>query len=389
MVKDPKHLKVFPIWLLLGPRQVGKSSLLQKCGPKRQLIDLDNLDTRARANNDPELFAQTIHLPCIVDEIQYAPALLSPIKRMADKEGRPGCIWVTGSQNFSVMQSVTETLAGRVGILHLLGLSDEEKKLGRLTPDAYFSAVMQTSFPKLYEQTDPQAISLYLESYIKTYIERDVAEITRLGKRREFEQFLKMCALHTGQIINYSALAKKIGVTSPTIKEWISVLEDSFVIRLVHPYHKNKGKRLIKSPKLYFLDSGLAAHLCGYYNAEQARLGPMGGALLETHIFGQIIRYFAHRGIKADIYFWRTRSGNEIDFLVDFAGHTFPLEIKMGRPHHLELANLQPIKDPTWQPGRVLTFSVAEPVPISSGWIAHPLHDLSFFTNVVSPKIPG
>lgn len=357
-------LRLFPVWLVLGPRQVGKSSLLKRCAATRRFVDLDNLDTRARANQDPELFMRGLKPPLLIDEIQYAPRLLSPIKRLADRDPGPGAIWLTGSQNFSVMEGVKETLAGRVALINLFGLSDEEKRNSPDSPPAYFEDILQTTFPRLFGEASSDARELYLSSYVQTYIERDVRELLRIEKRREFEIFLKMCALRSATVVNYDDLAREAGISSVTAKNWLSLLEDSFIIKLVPPYHTNRTKRLIKSPKLYFLDMGLCAHLAGWRDPEALRLGPMGGAAFETHVFGQILRSLRHRLQDANIHFWRTRDGQEIDFLVEAAGRGFPIEIKMGRPKPKDLVALAPIADPNWEQGQVVSLT-GETVPES------------------------
>lgn len=362
-------LRLFPVWLLLGPRQVGKSSLLKRCAGRRHFIDLDHLDVRARANQDPELFMRGLRPPLLIDEIQYAPQLLSPIKRMADAASRPGGIWLTGSQNFSVMEGVKETLAGRVALINLLGLSDEEKSFRRDGPSACFKNIVQTTFPKLSNVTAPDARELYLSSYVQTYIERDVRELLRIEKRREFEIFLKMCALRTASVVNYDDLARDAGVSPATAKNWLSLLEDSFLIKLVPPYHTNKTKRLIKSPKLYFLDMGLCAYLAGWRDPEALRLGPLGGAAFETHVFGDIVRRLRHRLQEAEISFWRTRDGQEIDFLVELGGRCFPIEVKMGRPKPKDCVSLAPIADSNWEAGQIVSLSAeARAVPLSADW---------------------
>lgn len=376
-------LKLFPVWLLLGPRQVGKSSLLQRCaGPDRQIVNLDDLAVRTRAAQDPVLFAANLRPPMLLDEIQYAPALLSAVKRFADTRPEPGAIWLTGSQSFEVMQGVRETLAGRVAILNLFGLSDEEKRLEAGTPASYFAALYESSFPKLAGVKDPDAVDLYLSSYLQTYIERDVRELLGIGKRREFEVFVRMCALRTAQVINYDELARDAGVSPATAKSWISLLEDSFLVRLVHPRHTNRTKRLIKSPKLYFLDAGLAAWLAGWRDPEMLRLGPQAGAIFETHLFGQVLRRFRHRGREVEITFWRTRDGEEVDFLVEAGGVVTPIEVKLGTPDGRSLPRLDRIAEPSWQPGRVLSLTSLGAVgavgALAHDWrCASPL-DLSF-----------
>jgi uncharacterized protein len=353
-------LRLFPVWLLLGQRQVGKSALLRKiAGSQRTVIDLDDLAVRARANTDPILFARDLQLPCVIDEIQYAPQLLSEVKRLADKGVPPGSIILTGSQNFEVMQGVRETLAGRVAILNLLGLSDEEHAPDSHVPARYFAHMMQSSFPRLADLADTDARSLYLSSYVQTYIERDVRELMGISKRREFELFVRAAAIRTGQLVNHAELAQLAGVSAATIKQWLSLLEDSFLIKLVQPYFSNRNKRLIKSPKLYFLDTGLAAYLAGWRDSEMLRLSPMAGAFFETHVFGQILRYFKHRAREVEVHFFRTRDGLELDFLVEHDGVIDPIEIKMGTPDVRQLAKIPDIAEVNWRSAHVLSLTAA------------------------------
>lgn len=370
----PPSLRLFPVWLLLGPRQVGKSALLKHCGAQRQYINLDDLATRTRANDDPILFARELRPPLIIDEIQYAPALLSPIKQIADASTDPGTVWLSGSQSFQVMRGVRETLAGRVAILNLFGLSDPEKKLvpEQHAPQGYFEALLRTGFPKLWPITDNQARELYLSSYTQTYIERDVRELLQIDKRREFELFLRLCALRTASLVSYDDLARDSGVSASTVKSWLSILEDSFLIRLLQPEHTNRSKRLIKSPKIYFLDVGLAAYLGGFRDTETLRLGPHAGAIFETHVLSEIYKRFRHHVREVDIRFWRTRDGQEIDFLVETEGRIYPIEVKLGSPRPAALPRLDRIAGPQWQPGQVVTLAAEARHQIAADWWATP-----------------
>ena len=366
-----EQLRLFPVWLLLGPRQVGKSSLLHRCSKGHAFVNLDDLDVRARANRDPVLFMRDLRPPFVIDEIQYAPELLSPIKRIVDEGAlEPGAIRLTGSQNFRVMQGVTETLAGRVAILNLLGLTGEEKGLvDSLAPGECFARLLETGFPRLIGVPEGATRDLYLSSYVQTYIERDVRELLRIGKRREFETFVRLAAIRTGQVVNAQDLARDAGVSPATAREWLSLLEDSFLIRLVSPYFTNRTRRMTKSPKLYFLDAGLAAWLGGWRTGDQARLGPMGGALFETQVFTEIFRRFRHRAADVAIHFWRTRDGQEIDFLVEHAGKVWPVEAKLGSPRPARLPRLERIAAPNWQAGQLVSLAAPEePVRIRADW---------------------
>ena len=382
--RPTEALRLFPVWLFLGPRQVGKSSLLRRCaGPDRQIVNLDDLATRGRAHRDPALFAADLRLPLLIDEIQYAPALLSAIKQLADRPTTPpGAIWLTGSQSFEVMHGVQESLAGRVAVLNLFGLSDEEKGSPPTTPKEAFERIWSTSFPKLQGVCGTDAVDLYLSSYLQTYIERDVRELLGIQKRREFEIFVRMCALRTGQVLNTVEIARDAGISPNTAKDWISLLEDSFLIRLVHPHHSNRTLRMIKSPKLYFLDAGLAAWLAGWRDPETLRLSPMAGAIYETQVFGELLRHYRHRARKVDITYWRTRDGEEIDFLVEAAGRICPIEVKMGTPDARGLPRLERMSDSRWDVGRVVSLlhlaPDSLPATIAAGWQGASTSNLSF-----------
>ncbi|MCX6870980.1 MAG: ATP-binding protein [Verrucomicrobia bacterium] len=382
--RPTEALRLFPVWLFLGPRQVGKSSLLRRCaGPDRQIVNLDDLATRGRAHRDPALFAADLRLPLLIDEIQYAPALLSAIKQLADRPTTPpGAIWLTGSQSFEVMHGVQESLAGRVAVLNLFGLSDEEKGSPPTTPKEAFERIWSTSFPKLQGVCGTDAVDLYLSSYLQTYIERDVRELLGIQKRREFEIFVRMCALRTGQVLNTVEIARDAGISPNTAKDWISLLEDSFLIRLVHPHHSNRTLRMIKSPKLYFLDAGLAAWLAGWRDPETLRLSPMACAIYETQVFGELLRHYRHRAREVDITYWRTRDGEEIDFLVEAAGRICPIEVKMGTPDGRALPRLERMADSRWDAGRVVSLlhlgPDTLPATIAEGWQGASTSNLSF-----------
>jgi predicted AAA+ superfamily ATPase len=291
----------------------------------------------------------------LIDEIQYAPQILSHLKLLVDAHGEPGTVWLTGSQNFEVMRGVRESLAGRVGIVNLLGLSDEEKQLSTDNVQSLFESILETSFPRLFTIRDVDQRALFLNSYLQTYVERDIQALLGLQKRREFEVFLKMCALRTGQIVNYDDFARDVGVSASTIKGWLSVLEDSFIIKLVHPLHSNRTKRLIKSPKLYFLDMGLAAYLGGWLSVENLLHGPLGGAAFETHVFGSLVRHCIHRARPVEIHFWRTRDGEEVDFIVSTSRGVTPVEVKLGLPSPRDLLSPERFAEPEWKTGVVIS----------------------------------
>jgi predicted AAA+ superfamily ATPase len=315
------------------------------------------------------LFSRELKAPLLVDEIQYAPQLLSAIKILADTQPGVPCVWITGSQSFDIMRGVRESLAGRVAILNLYGLSLQEKGVHlNASPSELFREFFIGTFPAL-RTAESDIWARFMSSYTETYIQRDVAELLGIQKRREFEIFLKLCALRTGQLINFEELARDSGISPRTAKEWISILEDSFLIRTGSPYSSNRSKRLIKTPKLYFLDSGLCAYLAGWRDSEQLRLGPWSEAFVETVVFGEVIRTLAHHGKTAQIHFWRDKDGNEVDLIVETGGKAFPIEIKLGAPHPSRIMRHEMIRIDHLQEGRIVSLASSHASGfIKEGW---------------------
>lgn len=355
--------KLFPVLMVTGPRQVGKSTLLQMCAQEetepRRYVTLDDLNARDLAVNDPALFLQQWPAPVIIDEIQYAPGLLSAIKLAVDQQKRPGMYWLTGSQKFALMRGLTESLAGRVGLLDLLGLSQAER-MGRGQASKPFvpSAVVDVTTPNLvsaevgaakisrqatlqsvYEQIwlgsfphlnqmGSQARDAFYRSYVQTYIERDVQDVLRVTDHIAFNRFLGIVAAHTGQLLNYAGLARDLGVDNKTVKSWLSVLETSGLVYLLQPYFSNINKRIVKAPKLYFLDTGLAAYLTRWPDSESLQSGNLSGAIFETWVVSEILKSYWHNGMEAPLYFYRDTDGREIDLLVESGDTLYPIEIK-------------------------------------------------------------
>lgn len=340
----------FPVLLLTGPRQVGKTTLLAECGRgERNYVTLDDLDRRQLAQNDPALFFQAHKPPVLIDEVQYAPQLFSAIKMMVDKDGRAGQFWLTGSQKFHLMKGITESLAGRVAILDLLGFSEKEKE-GR--------AAAQTPFLPTFEWAEKAAASavdftvgevyrriwrgsfpmlcgnpgisrdIFYNSYVRTYIERDVKDVLKIGNELHFYRFIRAAAARTGQLLNYSDLARDVDIDQKTVKSWLSTLETSGLVKLLEPYHNNVAKRMIKTPKLYFLDTGLAAFLTNWDTPESLEAGAMNGAFLETHVFAEILKSYWHNGVYPNIYFYRDADRKEIDFVFERNMVLYPVEVK-------------------------------------------------------------
>jgi uncharacterized protein len=340
----------FPILLIIGARQVGKTTLLQSLQEQtRQYVSLDDPIDCAMAKNDPAGFLQRYGTPLLIDEIQYAPELLPYIKMSVDKSHSPGMFWLTGSQQFHLMKNVSESLAGRIAILDLYGISlAEEEGFARLAapflPD--YEKLAQRSYatqplliPNLYHRiwrgsfpfivTKGEKIwERFYRSYVATYLQRDVRDFAHVTHEDIFLKFLQVIAVRTGQLINYADLARDTGVSEPTIKSWLTVLRASNLIELLQPYHNNLTKRLVKTPKLYFLDTGLCSFLAGWNTAEVLERGAMSGAILETFVVSEIIKSYRHNGIEPHCYFYRDRDKKEIDLLIERDGKLYPIEIK-------------------------------------------------------------
>jgi uncharacterized protein len=320
--------KQFPVVFVTGARQVGKTSILGHLFPDFAYVTLDDPAMAVEAENAPRDFLESLTYPVIIDEAQYAPDLFRHIKLVVDKIKRKGQFFITGSQSFPLMQNLTESLAGRCGIINLQPLSAHElaKSTQLISIEEYIST---GGFPALYADRDVTRQHWY-PSYIATYLERDVRNILNVGSLRDFNRFLRAVAIRTAQTLSLSDLSRDVGVAPNTIKSWISVLQASHIIYLLEPYYRSIGKRLVKSPKLYFLDTGLAAHLIGLFSWKEIVNSPMAGALWETYAFTQILRHLLSQGISSPpLFYWRTKDGKEIDFLIEKGGQFFAFEAKL------------------------------------------------------------
>lgn len=341
----------FPVLLITGPRQVGKTTLLKLCADqKRNYVTLDDHHERKLAQTDPTLFLQTHKTPLIIDEVQYAPELFSSIKMAVDTSKQMGQFWLTGSQKFHLMKGVTESLAGRVAILDMLGLSQAEidsranstlpflptqewisnaKTHTKTTTDlmAIFEKIWRGSFPRLSENTDI-SWDVFYNSYVQTYVQRDVRDILNITNELSFMSFLKAAAARTGQILNLSNIARDVEIDHKTAKAWLSVLEASGLIYLLYPYRNNVTKRLIKAPKLYFLDTGLCSFLTQWNSPASLEAGAMSGAILETYVLSEIIKSYWNQGKREQLYYYRDTDQKEIDLVIEDGGQFYPVEIK-------------------------------------------------------------
>ena len=306
----------FPAVLVTGARQSGKTSLLRRLYPRASYLSLDLPAHAEGARTAPEALLADYPEPVIIDEVQYAPSLLRHIKARIDRNRAPGRYFLTGSQVFSLMQGVSESLAGRCGVLNLHTLSRAELlRAGRRIDEQGY--LYLGGYPELHAGADPK---LWFPSYVATYLERDVRNVLRIADLAQFNRFLRACALRTAQVLNYSDLARDTGIAPNTARNWLGLLQASAVVALIEPYFGNRTRRLIKAPKLVVLDTGLAAFLAGFRSAKELAAAALAGAFWESHVFGEIARQAANRGDTAPVLYWRTASGPEVDLVIERSG---------------------------------------------------------------------
>jgi hypothetical protein len=363
-------IETFPVVLVTGPRQVGKSTMLNHLAEDgRKIVTLDDPDVRYLAKTDPALFLQRYNAPVLIDEIQYAPELLPYIKMEVDKEKQNGAYWLTGSQAFHLMKNVSESLAGRVGIISLLGLSnsevtgassevfstDPQRLINRLENvpkqgiNEVFARIFKGSMPRLYAESNVDW-ETYYRSYVNTYLQRDIRDLTQVGDEMAFYHFMTVVAARTGKPVIYEEIASETGISSPTAKKWLSILVTSHIIALVQPYHNNVLKRATKMPLLHFLDTGLCAYLLKWSNPETLEKGPMAGAFFETYVFSEIYKSYLNAAKEPPIYYYRDKDKKEIDLLIYENGTIYPIEIKKSAsPGKKAIKNfdvLEPVTEP-------------------------------------------
>ncbi len=393
--------KTFPAILLTGPRQVGKTTLLENlAGRDRKYVSLDDLDQRSLAITDPALFLQTHEPPVIIDEVQYAPELFSYIKLYVDKHKKAGDFWLTGSQKFHLMKGIQETLAGRIAIIDLLGLSSYEmtnrasesspflpvpelikkiqKKPQQLkTISQVYEAIWNGSFPKLFSDNYMNR-DLFYRSYIKTYIERDVKDSYQISNDIAFYNFIRAAAARTGQLLNYADMSRDVNIDAKTAKLWLSILERSGLIKLLEPYYNNITKRIIKTPKLYFLDTGLCSYLTGWDSPKTLEAGALSGAILETWVYAEIIKSYWHNGKDAPIFFYRDNDQREIDFVIETNGKLYPIEVKKtATPSLSDTKSFDVLKSLKKETGEGAVICLRESViPISDSVTAVPVWEV-------------
>src|SRR4030042_3886233 len=319
----------FPVISVIGPRQSGKTTLVKSVFPDKDYVILEDLDAREFALNAPRGFLATYSKGAIIDEVQRAPALFSYMQTAVDRSNKAGQFILTGSQNILLQENISQTLAGRVAILKLLPFSLDELKSTKYEPDGAEEYIFTGSYPRIYDKKiNPRD---WYPNYIQTYVERDVRLIKNISDLNTFQKFIKLCAGRIGQVLNLLSLGNDCGITHNTAKAWISILESTYIVFLLRPYHKNFNKRLIKMPKLYFYDTGLACSLLGIQNKQQLQTHYSGGSLFESFVLSEIIKYKLNKGLQPHCYYWRDRTGNEVDCIMENNKSLLSIEVKFSK----------------------------------------------------------
>jgi len=347
-----KVLDQFPAVLLTGPRQSGKTTLLRtEFKDSREYVSFDDPMERAFALDDPAGFLDRFSgKPVILDEIQHVPELFQYLKMRIDNDRSTSGRWLlTGSQNFSLMTNVGESLAGRIAVMELMPFSLEET--GSLLNRSIEEIIFNGWYPD--PCLNPELRDSWVKSYLRTYIERDVRQLQNIKDLRLFETFLGIIAANHSQTLNASIISRQTGVSVPTVNSWVGLLEASYVAFLLRPYFRNFGKRVVKTPKLYLLDSAVASYITRQPGGEVALAGPMGGALFEGFIVCEVVKLFAALGREADVYFWRSHDGLEVDLIVQARGRLIPVEIKLTATPSLR--HIEPIKQFRAMAGREIS----------------------------------
>jgi len=319
----------YPVLAITGPRQAGKTTLAQSTFPDKPYVSLEDPDTRAFAQDDPRGFLARLPDGAILDEVQRCPPLFSYLQTRVDANRRMAEFVLTGSQQFGLLSTITQTLAGRVGLVQLLPFSMGELGSGPLPVPSLDELLWSGLYPPIHDrQLAPER---WFANYVMTYVERDVRQLIEVKNLSLFQRFLKMCAARCGQLLNMTSLANDCGVTHKTIGAWLSVLEAGYLIFLLQPHHKNFGKRLVKTPKLYFHDTGLAAYLMGIQDANHLSIHPARGALFENLVISELLKQRLNQGLPSNLYFWRNNTGDEVDLLIEQGEYLMPVEIKSGQ----------------------------------------------------------
>lgn len=363
--------KEYPVVLVTGPRQVGKTTMLQKLmeGTDRGYVTLDDLNDRSLAKNDPELFLQLHKPPVLIDEVQYAPELFTYIKKYADKNHEPGAFWLTGSQVFKLMRGVQESLAGRVAVLSLTSLSQAEISGGEMKPFTIELEKLSERekerdktdargiFERIYRGSMPAIVSgansnsqIFYSSYLSTYIERDIRDLSDAINSLKFLKFMTAAAARCGQMVNVADIAQDADINQTQAKNWLGILETLGIIFYLHPYSNNLLKRLVKTPKLYFYDTGLVCYLTKWSSADTLESGAMNGAILENYVVAEIAKTYWNCGMEPYMYYYRDKDAKEIDIVLEHDGVLNPIEIKKTSNPGTELTKVFELLDKSSTP---------------------------------------
>ncbi len=349
--------RLFPVVTLTGARQSGKTTLAKATFTNAHYISLEDPAHRSLALGDAKGFLRQFGTDqVILDEVQRIPDLFSYIQGIVDQNDLPGQYILTGSQNFLLLEKISQSLAGRCAIHHLLPFSRSEllggkptdpekiadlpikpKKLKKKTANELFDTIWTGAYPRIHDKHIPP--QQWLANYVQTYIERDVRSIVNVSDLETFTRFVRLCAGRTGQILNLQSLGNDCGIDSKTAKRWLSILETSFIIKLLNPYYKNFNKRLIKSPKLYFLDSGLICYLLGIHKPDELLMHSARGAIFESWVIAELYKSYYHTGKQPAMYYFRDSNNNEIDLILDYGSKVIPIEIKSGQTINTEFFN--------------------------------------------------
>jgi len=326
-----KYFKQYPVVVLTGPRQSGKTTIVKKLFPKLAYVNLEDLELREFAENDPKGFLNQYGDNLIIDEVQRVPSLFSYIQLIVDEKKENGMYVLTGSQNLLLMEKINQSLAGRVAILKLLPFSMSElQKAHKILKKDTVSDILFTGFyPKLYDQK--MDVAQYYLNYTQTYIERDVRLLKNIGNLSQFKRFLTLVAARVGQLLNISSLADDCGINHKTAVEWLSILEASYIIFLLQPHYKNYNKRITKMPKIYFYDTGLLCSLLNIENVTQVDTHFLKGSIFESFVIIDILKQRYNNAKKAGLFYWRDKLGNEVDLIIENANQVIPVEIKVGQ----------------------------------------------------------
>ena len=363
--------KEYPVVLVTGPRQVGKTTMLQKLmeGTERGYVTLDDLNDRSLAKNDPELFLQLHKPPVLIDEVQYAPELFMYIKKYADKNHEPGAFWLTGSQVFKLMQGVQESLAGRVAVLSLTSLSqaeisgvemkpftieleklsEREKERDKTDARGIFERIYRGSMPAIVSGANSNS-QIFYSSYLSTYIERDIRDLSDAIDSLKFLKFMTAAAARCGQMVNVADIAQDADINQTQAKNWLGILETLGIIFYLHPYSNNLLKRLVKTPKLYFYDTGLVCYLTKWSSADTLESGAMNGAILENYVVAEIAKTYWNCGMEPYMYYYRDKDAKEIDIVLEHDGVLNPIEIKKTSNPGTELTKVFELLDKSSTP---------------------------------------